>query len=255
MTNNEELDYLHQLEEAENYYKYNRLEFLFCDEDTSYPFIGSGLIHSRFKYPKHLKFIEATANHRECCFLAANRIGKTLLGGYIVAICATGLYPKWWNGIRFDRPIQCWCAGNTNETARDIIQYVLLGEEGDYGTGLIPKKCLTKKPTTRQGVPNARETIYVDHFDKYGNRDGYSVIGIKSYDQGFKSFMGTEKHLIWLDEEPEKKIYSECITRTMMVPGAKKGSVITTFTPLLGLSEVVLSFLPNGKIPENGVVI
>ena len=56
-----------------------------------------------------------------------------------------------------------------------------------------------------------------------------------------KSFQGTEKDFIWLDEEPEMAIYSESLIRTMTTDGM----ILCTFTPLLGVSEVVLSFMPH----------
>jgi len=50
------------------------------------------------------------------------------------------------------------------------------------------------------------------------------------------------------DEEPPIGIYSEFLTRTMAtVPGEKNGLLMNTFTPLKGLSGVVLLFLPGGK--------
>jgi len=68
-----------------------------------------------------------------------------------------------------------------------------------------------------------------------------------SYDQKRKSFQGTEQDVIWLDEECDLGIYAECLLRTMTT----NGLVMCTFTPLLGLSETVLSFMPGGKIPED----
>ncbi len=74
--------------------------------------------------------------------------------------------------------------------------------------------------------------------------DGYR--SANSYDQGRESFQGTELDLVWLDEEPPMAIYAECLIRTMTT----NGMILCTFTPLLGLSDTVLSFLPNGKLPE-----
>jgi phage terminase large subunit-like protein len=73
------------------------------------------------------------------------------------------------------------------------------------------------------------------------------VLGVKSYQQGRRSFEGTEQDLIWLDEEPPLDIYTECLVRTMTTDGL----VMLTFTPLEGMSEVVLSFLPGGRIPQD----
>jgi phage terminase large subunit-like protein len=70
---------------------------------------------------------------------------------------------------------------------------------------------------------------------------GTSTIGLKSFDQGRKKFQGTAKDCIWLDEEPPMDVYTECLTRTM----TRNGIMICTFTPLEGLSDVVLMYLPE----------
>lgn len=173
--------------------------------------------------------------------MAANRIGKTEgAGGYELALHLTGLYPKWWEGRRFRQPVSAWAAGEDNLTTRDILQRVLCGPMEAIGTGLIPGECITRT-TRRSGVQDSFETVSVKH--KSG---GISTLGFKSYEQGWRSFQGTAKHVILLDEEPPHKVYTECITRTMTT----RGLVMITFTPLRGLSEVVLAFLPEGRIPD-----
>lgn len=99
----------------------------------------------RALYPKHLELFSAGARFRERCFMAANRIGKTIAGSYEVTCHLTGLYPDFWDGKRFDRPISAWAAGKTNKTTRDIIQRKLLGgidnsgpKKRCDGTGMIP---------------------------------------------------------------------------------------------------------------------
>ena len=74
---------------------------------------------------------------------------------------------------------------------------------------------------------------------------GDSLLGVKSYQQGRASFEGTEQEVIWLDEEPPMDIYGECIIRTMTV----NGITMLTFTPLGGMSLVVLSFMPQELVP------
>lgn len=192
-------------------------------------------------YPQHMQFFEAGATHRERLMLAANRVGKTEgVGGYETALHLTGEYPAWWKGRRFDRPIHAWAAGDTSKTVRDILQAKLLGTVGQFGTGLIPQSNIDRT-TPKQGIPDAVEAIYVKH--KSG---GMSVLQFKSYDQGREVFQGTEQDLVWLDEEPDLGIYVECLLRTMTTDGM----VMCTFTPLLGLSETVLAFLPSGAIEE-----
>lgn len=191
-------------------------------------------------YPKHLEFFTAGREHRERLALAANKIGKTEgIGGYEVTRHAIGEYPEWWPGRVYDRPVKVWAAGDTSNTVRDIIQKVLLGEVGEFGTGLIPQKVI-ERVTWKRNVPEAVQDIYVRH------PRGRSIITLKSYDQGRESFQGTNEDIIWLDEEPPMAIYTECLLRTMTT----NGMVLCTFTPLLGLSDVVLSFLPGGKLPS-----
>jgi phage terminase large subunit-like protein len=54
-----------------------------------------------------------------------------------------------------------------------------------------------------------------------------------------EKFQGETLGWVWLDEEPPMDIYSEALTRTNI--GANP--VWMTFTPLLGMSEVVRRFL------------
>lgn len=165
--------------------------------------------------------------------LGGNRSGKSECGGAWAATHATGLYPDWWTGVRHSGPTDGWAAGITNETTRDIIQDKLLGNiRTSFGTGFIPKDLIVDH-TMKPGVKDAVETIYVRHAS-----GGISTVGLKSMEQGPSKFMGTEKHWIWLDEEPDKdgyQIFSECKMRTMTVPN---GQTLVTYTPLNGMSEL-----------------
>lgn len=188
-------------------------------------------------YVKHLQFFKAGHDHMERACIAANRVGKTWgIGGYETTLHLTGEYPEWWDGRRFDEPVDCWAAGDTAETTRDIVQFSMLGSVNEFGTGLIPASNLVGEPTRRRGVADAVDTVRVRH--KSG---GVSQLGLKSYDQGRKKFQGTAKHVIWLDEEPDEAVYDECIMRLMTTSGLMLG----TFTPLSGLSNIVLRFLPD----------
>lgn len=186
-------------------------------------------------YPKHLQFF--SARDQERCMMAANRVGKTWgVGGYETALHLTGEYPDWWQGRRFDHPIEAWAAGDTSETTRDIVQAALMGPLAELGTGLIPAANIIGEPTKRAGVPGAMDTGRIRH--KSG---GVSLIGFKSFDQGRKKFQGTAKHLCWLDEEPPEDVYDECMLRLMTTDGM----MLCTFTPLEGLTKIALRFLPG----------
>lgn len=168
-------------------------------------------------------------------------------GGFEMACHLTGEYPEWWEGRRFDQPISAWAAGDTYETTRDILQLTLLGEitwrgarKVMDGRGVIPGHLLGE-PTWRSGVQNLVDTIPVQHVS-----GGISHLGLKSYDQGRRAFQGTGKHVIWPDEEPPEDVYGEMLIRTATL----NGIVMLTFTPLLGVSNVVRKFLPADQQPD-----
>src|SRR4029077_7285859 len=54
-------------------------------------------------YTKHLEFFRLGKVHMERAFMAANRVGKTVVGAYEVTVHLTGEYPAWWEGKRFNR--------------------------------------------------------------------------------------------------------------------------------------------------------
>lgn len=185
-------------------------------------------------YPKHVEFFKAGANFRERAFIAANRVGKSEgVGGFEATLHLTGRYPDWWEGRRFTQPIQAWAAGDTAKTTRDIIQRILLGPITEIGTGMIPGDAILRT-TVKPGVADAIESIFVKHAS-----GGTSEIVLKSYDQGREAFQGTNRHLVWLDEEVSRDVYVECLLRTMTT----NGLLVLTFTPLLGLTEIVRDFL------------
>lgn len=190
-------------------------------------------------YAKQLEFYAAGKTSRERLLMAANQVGKTFCGSREMAMHLTGRYPDWWPGHRFDRPVNAWAGSDTSETTRDTVQTNLIGPpaiEFDWGTAAIPADAIGDI-SRRQGVANALDTVTVKHVS-----GGESVLGFKSYDQGRQKWQGTVKDVIWLDEEPPMDIYTEALTRTNTIAD---GRVFITFTPLLGMSEVVHMFLES----------
>ena len=167
-------------------------------------------------------------------------------GGYELTLHLTGLYPEWWNGKRFSRPIQAWAAGDTSTTVRDIIQEKLWGKFLEPGTGLIPKDHIIGR-SLKRGLADAIDTINVRHVS-----GGVSQLVLKSYDQRRESFQGTKIDVIWLDEEMDIDIYTECLLRTTDTTGdhTQNGIIMLTFTPLMGMSETVMAFLPGGQVAD-----
>ncbi len=184
-------------------------------------------------YPKHLEMFQRGADYRERAFIAANRVGKTSAGAYEVTLHLTGTYPDWWPGRRFREPVVAWAAGDSSKTTRDIIQLALYGPFHEPGTGMIPRDAIVRT-TTKTGIADCLETIQVRHVS-----GGVSELTLKSYDQQRDAFQGTNRHFVWLDEEPPYDIYVECLLRTMVV----NGLVLVTATPLLGMSDVMRAFI------------
>ena len=191
-------------------------------------------------YPKHMEFFAAGHEHQERAMLGGNRSGKSMGVGYEVTCHLTGIYPHWWTGYRFNRPITAWIAGEDVKSLRDSLQLTFFGPPHDLGTGLIPRETLVGKPTSRTGTAEAYDTFSVRHVS-----GGISRGTIKTYDQGREAFQAAHIDVVMLDEEPPMPIYVECLMRTMATElGETNGLLMCAFTPLKGLSEVVLSYLP-----------
>ena len=184
-------------------------------------------------YPKQRDFHNAGSAARERLLMAANQVGKTWSAGMEVAMHLTGIYPDWWQGRRWNRPIVAWCAGITGESTRDNVQRILMGRPNQYGTGAIPKAAISDYTTTR-GIADLLDTIQVKHVS-----GDVSTVSLKSYEKGREKWQGETLDLVWFDEEPPADIYIEGLTRT----NATAGIVFMTFTPLLGMSDVVRRFL------------
>jgi len=170
--------------------------------------------------------------------LAANRSGKTLSCGFEGAMHATGRYPEWWDGKRFKKPTFGWAAGKSNETTRDVVQQMLMGDSEDaWGTGAIPKADIAKVDKAR-GIAGAVDKVYVKHIS-----GGVSIIQFKSYEQGWEKWTGADVDWVWFDEEPPERVYKEGLTRT----NNTRGITFCSLTPLMGMTEVVGHFYPSAK--------
>lgn len=181
---------------------------------------------------KQFDFFAQGATFRERLFEAGNQTGKTYAGAEETACHLTGRYPEWWRGKRFDHPIRGWAIGLTSLAVRDTIQKHLCGEPGivsAFGSGLIPKKCFSDKPSLARGVTDAYDTIFVTH-ETNGVEDGISRFSFKSAEQGREKLQGDTLDFFWCDEEPgDEKIYFEILARL-----TGQGMGFMTFTPLLG---------------------
>lgn len=193
-------------------------------------------------YPWQSRVHGGLRDNQEVMACAANRVGKTFCGAYEVACHLTGLYPDWWQGYRVDKPCLVWVGSQSTEQLRDVTQKELIGDLGaGYGTGTIPKVALGKPSKRMSNVSDVIDKIEVTFYqdgDMARPHKKKSVVQFKSYEQGWQKFQGTAPHFIWLDEEPDYKIFTECQTRL----GTTLGRLLVTFTPLSGHTDMVQHF-------------
>ena len=199
-------------------------------------------------YPKQLEFLSMGSEKTERLLMAGNQLGKTFTGAYEAAMHATGRYPDWWKGRKWNHATKGWVLGETSLLTRDTPQKYLCGEPGvadALGTGMIPLDAFIDKPSLSRGVTDAYDTVQVRHVS-----GGTSLIKFKSYEQGRAKLQSDTIDWAWCDEEPPPDIYSEIVTRTT----ATHGSIFTTFTPLKGMTGTVDLFLGENVASHRGLV-
>lgn len=207
-------------------------------------------------YPKQLEFYtlkDGQGNPAdERLLMAGNQQGKSEAGAFEAYCHLTGKYPDWWKGHRIDHPPRAWLSGESSLAVRDILQTKLIGPPGipdEYGTGYIPKEDLLDYSLAR-GVTDAIDTFMVQHYQPDGKggwiKDGISRATFKSYEQGRQKWQGEPVDFLWFDEEPPQDIFSEGKARFT----ATHGFCYMTFTPLKGMSNVVLEFLSEQTDPN-----
>ncbi|WPH64806.1 terminase large subunit [Vibrio phage vB_VpaP_SJSY21] len=218
------------LEDREEYMKNNWLEFF-----------------QPYKFQE--EFYTASKQYKRRFLCAANRVGKSFSEAIEMAAHLTGIYPEWWEGHRFDKPILAWAIGISSESTQNVLQKELFGtshgkDKTTLGTGSIPRKCIDFENLVKDG--HRIISCKIKHFDKDGLEDGYSVLQFKSTAQGEHVLMGATVDYIWMDEEDphrSEQIYAQCVTRT-----ATTGGLITiTATPENGLTSLVDLFMKGGE--------
>lgn len=188
-------------------------------------------------YPKQLEFFNAGKTHRERMLSAGNQQGKSVGGLFEAACHLTGIYPDWWDGKRFNRPINAWAIAETAELSRDSLQKKLLDPE----SGLLHLDHVIESVGSGGGVKGALDYIKVRHIS-----GGISTLTFKTYRMGRERLQAATLDLAFLDEEPPWDIYEEILSRTNAVPDA---CIYTMFTPLNGTTALVKRFF-NESSPD-----
>jgi phage terminase large subunit-like protein len=108
---------------------------------------------------------------------------------------------------------------------------------------MIPADAIVDTMMAR-GIANALDSVVVRWGGGGDVQGGHSALAFKSYEKGREKWQGETLHGVWFDEEPPSDIYGEGLTRT----NATGGITIVTFTPLKGMSEVVMLFLTQEQL-------
>lgn len=238
-THNELLDLAQYTEALKFKYKYEFVNFVMPEKGP----------YCRSKYFKALEFFKAGATHRFRMIGGANGSGKSFNAALELTYHLTGDYPEWWEGLRQADPKLWWIVSESGSTFKGSLQRLLLGNtlnEEDFGTGLIPKERIVKVMHW-PSMSGAVMGMEVRH------KKGHIVsIEIKSSDQKRENLQAANLDGIIFDEEPPLDIYTECVFRLRGSPTKKPGISILAFTPLKGLTDVVLKYLDNGQYPLHG---
>lgn len=188
--------------------------------------------------PKQLEFHATGLVAKERLLSGGNRSGKSLSCSREGSAHLTGFYDDNWNGYKYDRPINMWVAGVTNAETYQTLKGYYIGDHSQIGfihPSLIVDKELQK------------HIYYIRHAS-----GGVSKLRFKSYEQGQDAWQAEKLDLIHLDEEPPPRIYSEAITRTISTSKDHHGMIMLSMTPLKGMTSLMLKFMQNVIVDENG---
>jgi phage terminase large subunit-like protein len=134
-------------------------------------------------------FLKAAANYKGRLALGSNRIGKSDMGAFEVALAVTGLHPY----REFPANGYAWVIGLDNKMI----------DTAD-------------RPKFERFLPSRFKTKFYTQDNKWECKsDGREwVVEFKSTEMGRDKFQAVAVDLIWFDEEPKKtEIFSECMTR------------------------------------------
>jgi phage terminase large subunit-like protein len=200
--------------------------------------------YARHLYQKQLKYFAAGKEYKRRLLLAANRVSKT--EGtlcYEMVLHMTGRYPHWWEGKRFTGPQPWWACAKDRSVLKDSLQLKLLGQVGEFGTGMVPRDSLDFESLKEATKADTGLTSFrVKHVS-----GGYSSCTFKTYESGRKSFESAEKNILF-DEEPPLDIFLEANIRTM----TGDSLILMGFTPLQGMSNTVTYLLGDEPKFEDG---
>jgi phage terminase large subunit-like protein len=192
---------------------------------------------------KQQAFHRAGLSAGERLFLGGNRTGKTNAVCMELAMHLTGVYPKWWQGYRFSRPINAISASISLKDTRDILQKKLfVGDIDKSMPAILHESYIDSK--THTTIAGAWDTVRIHHVS-----GGVSELKFKAFQQGESSFQGVKADFIHLDEVPNFRVYQEALMRTTSFDSEKTFLVVSMW-PERGKDELITHFLDNASEGE-----
>lgn len=213
----ESTELLELLQAANEYKRYNKLEYM-------------------KPYDYQLEFMNASIKYKQRYLRAANRCGKTMGASIEFAMHLTGRYQDYYKGERFPSSGNVyWCIGIDLDSVSKVLQKELFGTadirvESEIGTGTIPRDCIELEQGIVKDGPRLK-SCFIKHTD-----GGYNTVHFYGSNNE-ASMMGQTIKMAWLDEEPEHnsmELYAQCLTRTLTT----EGHIMFTATPEVGYTEL-----------------
>lgn len=189
---------------------------------------------------KMMIYYRAGLEARERLILGGNRTGKTY--GVLVELYfhLTGLYPDWWKGYRFDRPINALEASLSAVLTKTILQANLFDDALDGSIiAIIHESLIANK--THTNVAGAFGSVMIPHVS-----GGFSNLYFKAFKQGASAFQGVKFDWIHLDESVGYDVYQEALMRTASFTGTRTLLNVTMW-PEKGMDELVCHFMNRSE--------
>ncbi len=187
----------------------------------------------RKKHKKQMAFHKCKKRIR--WVFGGNRSGKTECGAVETVWMLRGIHPYRKNR----KNVFGWAVSLSQQVQRDVAQNKILKYlSPDW---IVDVTMLSgRKDSPSDGV--------IDQIKIRNVFGGVSTLGFKSCDQGREKFQGSSLDFVWIDEEPPKEIYEECLMRVM----DRRGDLFGTMTPLKGetfiYGEIYLNRRNNPEI-------
>lgn len=193
------------------------------------------VLYNRIKYfvpnQAQRQFFKYGKDYPERLASWANGLGKTWGACAEITYHCTGEYPDWWEGRRFDNPVNCLIMGLTTKQIRESTQRILTDEyRYGLGTGTVPKDSIVKTKF------NKDDNECLDFIEIRHEPSGLqSRITFFTQNMKWENLMGSRFHICMADEQIyDLSFYSQFLRAVKFY----KGLIILTATPEKGWTEV-----------------